>query len=88
MLSNTTSIAEAWARLDHKFDLMYAKRAFVHWYVRILQYIFSFICSSSHLRKRHTYSRSSSLFIPRLPIQLQAISIGPPLRLCPITPFL
>merc|ERR1712168_1749951 len=29
MLSNTTAIAEAWARLDHKFDLMYAKRAFV-----------------------------------------------------------
>merc|ERR1712190_594393 len=33
VLSNTTAIAEAWARLDHKFDLMYAKRAFVHWYV-------------------------------------------------------
>ncbi|KAJ1650688.1 alpha-tubulin [Dispira simplex] len=33
LLSNTTAIAEAWARLDHKFDLMYAKRAFVHWYV-------------------------------------------------------
>ena len=33
MLSNTTAMAEAWARLDHKFDLMYAKRAFVHWYV-------------------------------------------------------
>merc|ERR1712105_110478 len=33
MLSNTTAIAESWARLDHKFDLMYAKRAFVHWYV-------------------------------------------------------
>jgi len=32
MLSSTTAIA-AWARLDHKFDLMYAKRAFVHWYV-------------------------------------------------------
>ena len=31
MLSNTTAIAEAWARLDHKFDLMYSKRAFVHW---------------------------------------------------------
>ena len=30
-LSNTTAIAEAWARLNHKFDLMYAKRAFVHW---------------------------------------------------------
>ncbi|CDQ65738.1 unnamed protein product [Oncorhynchus mykiss] len=26
MLSNTTAVAEAWARLDHKFDLMYAKR--------------------------------------------------------------
>ncbi|XP_054653237.1 LOW QUALITY PROTEIN: tubulin alpha chain-like [Dunckerocampus dactyliophorus] len=33
MLSNTTAVAEAWARLDHKSDLMYAKRAFVHWYV-------------------------------------------------------
>lgn len=33
MLANTTAIAEAWARLDYKFDLMYAKRAFVHWYV-------------------------------------------------------
>nr|XP_012374229.2 tubulin alpha-1B chain-like [Dasypus novemcinctus] len=33
MLSNTTAIAEAWARLDHESDLMYAKRAFVHRYV-------------------------------------------------------
>jgi tubulin alpha len=33
MLANTIAIAEAWSRLDHKFDLMYAKRAFVHWYV-------------------------------------------------------
>ncbi|XP_026481048.1 tubulin alpha-1 chain-like [Ctenocephalides felis] len=33
MLANTTAIAEAWSRLDHKFDLMYSKRAFVHWYV-------------------------------------------------------
>jgi len=32
-LSNTTAIAEAWAALSHKFDLMYSKRAFVHWYV-------------------------------------------------------
>ncbi|KAM9672927.1 LOW QUALITY PROTEIN: tubulin alpha chain-like 3 [Trichechus inunguis] len=31
MLSNTTAIAEAWAHLDHKFDLMYAKLAFLHW---------------------------------------------------------
>ncbi|XP_044080713.1 tubulin alpha chain-like [Neovison vison] len=33
MLSNTMAIAEAWAHLDHKFDLMYTKWAFVHWYV-------------------------------------------------------
>ncbi|XP_041463381.1 tubulin alpha-1 chain-like [Lytechinus variegatus] len=33
MLSNSTAIAEAWGRVNHKFDLMYAKRAFVHWFV-------------------------------------------------------
>jgi len=33
MLSNTTAIAEVFARIDRKFDLMFTKRAFVHWYV-------------------------------------------------------
>ena len=33
MLSNTTAIAAAWKRLDYKFDLLYGRRAFVHWYV-------------------------------------------------------
>jgi tubulin alpha len=33
MLSNTTAIAEVFSRIDRKFDLMFAKRAFVHWYV-------------------------------------------------------
>jgi len=33
MLSNTTAIAEVFSRIDQKFDVMYAKRAFVHWYV-------------------------------------------------------
>merc|ERR1719423_228163 len=28
MISNSTAIAEVFSRLDHKFDLMYAKRAF------------------------------------------------------------
>ncbi|VDN34454.1 unnamed protein product [Dibothriocephalus latus] len=32
MLSNSTAIVEAWARLGRKFDLMFGKRAFVHWY--------------------------------------------------------
>ncbi|KAF9608044.1 hypothetical protein IFM89_005194 [Coptis chinensis] len=29
----TIHVAEVFSRIDHKFDLMYAKRAFVHWYV-------------------------------------------------------
>jgi len=33
MIANSTAIGEVFARIDKKFDLMYAKRAFVHWYV-------------------------------------------------------
>jgi len=33
MLANTTAISEVFARIDRKFDLMFEKRAFVHWYV-------------------------------------------------------
>lgn len=33
LISNNTSIAQVFARMNEKFDLMYAKRAFVHWYV-------------------------------------------------------
>uniref|UniRef100_A0AAV2MC86 Tubulin alpha chain n=1 Tax=Knipowitschia caucasica TaxID=637954 RepID=A0AAV2MC86_KNICA len=33
LLSNNTAITEAWGRLGHKFDLMFSKRAFVHWYI-------------------------------------------------------
>ena len=33
MLSNTTAIAETFARIDQKFELMYAKRSHVHWYL-------------------------------------------------------
>lgn len=33
MLASTTAISEAWAAIDHKFDMMYSKRAFVHWFV-------------------------------------------------------
>ncbi|XP_044018088.1 tubulin alpha-8 chain-like isoform X2 [Aphidius gifuensis] len=33
MLANTTAIIEPWSRLNRKFDLMYSKRAFVHWYI-------------------------------------------------------
>merc|ERR1711869_79677 len=30
MISNSIAIAEVFSRIDHKFDLMYSKRAFVH----------------------------------------------------------
>ena len=33
MLANTTAVVEAFSRLNEKFDLMFRKRAFVHWYV-------------------------------------------------------
>ena len=32
-LTTTTAVCDAWGRLNHKFDLMFHKRAFVHWYV-------------------------------------------------------
>eukprot|EP01103_Thecamoeba_quadrilineata_P017524 TRINITY_DN6260_c0_g1_i1.p1 TRINITY_DN6260_c0_g1~~TRINITY_DN6260_c0_g1_i1.p1 ORF type:complete len:466 (+),score=102.71 TRINITY_DN6260_c0_g1_i1:49-1398(+) len=33
MISNTTAMSDVFERINRKFDLMYAKRAFVHWYV-------------------------------------------------------
>mmetsp|Transcript_19413 Transcript_19413/g.49172 ORF Transcript_19413/g.49172 Transcript_19413/m.49172 type:complete len:449 (-) Transcript_19413:515-1861(-) len=33
MISNNTGISEVFSRINKKFDLMYSKRAFVHWYV-------------------------------------------------------
>ncbi|XP_050526279.1 tubulin alpha-4 chain-like [Daktulosphaira vitifoliae] len=32
MMSNTTDVEAAWSNLCHKFDLMFRKRAFIHWY--------------------------------------------------------
>ena len=32
-LSNTTAIRETWSRANHKFYMMYSKRAFLHWYM-------------------------------------------------------
>lgn len=33
MLASTTAIVKAWSSLNSKFDKMFAKRAFVHWYL-------------------------------------------------------
>lgn len=32
-IMNTTAIVEVWSRINYKFDLMFSKRAFVHWYM-------------------------------------------------------
>ena len=33
MLSKAMAVSSAWSRLDHKFDLLYSKQTFVHWYI-------------------------------------------------------
>ena len=33
MISNSTAISELFSRMSHKFNLMFARRAFVYWYV-------------------------------------------------------
>jgi tubulin alpha len=34
MLSNSTAISEVFGRMNYKFDVLYSKRAFVHWYIQ------------------------------------------------------
>ena len=34
IISNSTAISEVFLRINQKFDLMYAKKAFIHWYIR------------------------------------------------------
>jgi len=33
LIANTTAVVDVFKRMDEKFDVMFAKRAFVHWYV-------------------------------------------------------
>lgn len=33
MVGNSTAIADMFTRINYQFDLMYARKAFVHWYV-------------------------------------------------------
>jgi len=33
LVANTTAVVDVFSRLDAKFDMMFTKRAFVHWYV-------------------------------------------------------
>lgn len=32
VISNMTSVREVYSRINRKFNLMYAKKAFLHWY--------------------------------------------------------
>eukprot|EP01029_Cantina_marsupialis_P018577 TRINITY_DN427_c0_g1_i4.p1 TRINITY_DN427_c0_g1~~TRINITY_DN427_c0_g1_i4.p1 ORF type:complete len:440 (+),score=128.19 TRINITY_DN427_c0_g1_i4:192-1511(+) len=34
MLGNSSAINDVFSKIEHKFDLMYSKRAFVHWYTK------------------------------------------------------
>ena len=34
MLANSTAISQVFVRTNAKFDFMFSKRAFVHWYVQ------------------------------------------------------
>jgi hypothetical protein len=33
MCANNTSIAEVFSRINHKFDLLHARRAFIYWFI-------------------------------------------------------
>jgi len=33
LIANTTAVVDVFNRMDQKFDMMFTKRAFVHWYV-------------------------------------------------------
>jgi tubulin alpha len=33
MVTNTTAVAEVLSRVDAKFDSMFVKRSYIHWYV-------------------------------------------------------
>ena len=33
LISNCTSINEVFSKINHKFDLLYAKKAYLHWYL-------------------------------------------------------
>ncbi|CAK65167.1 unnamed protein product (macronuclear) [Paramecium tetraurelia] len=34
MIANTTALSQIFSNLSHKYDQMFSKRAFVHWYVK------------------------------------------------------
>ena len=54
MLLNTNRMVEKFAVMSYKFDLMYAKRAFVHWFVghgKAQHIKFKIVISSSIIEK-------------------------------------
>ena len=33
MISNCTSIKDVFSNINHKFDLLYSKKAYLHWFI-------------------------------------------------------
>jgi tubulin alpha len=34
LIANSTAVSDVFARMSHKYDLLYSKRSFVHWFVQ------------------------------------------------------
>merc|ERR1712007_114922 len=67
MISNSTAIAEVFSRLDHKFDLMYAKRAFVH-------------CTSVKVWKKVNSPKPEKIWPPLKRIMKKSVLIPPKVK--------
>ena len=65
MLLNTSAITGKFAVMDHKFDLLYAKRAFVHWFVAHGKAYLNSITYSDLINKWNAYNFRNLVHVSR-----------------------